>query len=123
MQKKELECLVNYSGRVININSGLPEDEPLLDEGTGTHRARVELRQNGSATIRLYDTSAIVPPLMDDVLKDGNLSVKRTSRHFIVKMKFPIIEGTDATVDAHKDMWTKSRKAIVAAREEIKKTF
>jgi len=123
MQEKTLDCRVSFSKKGIVIDSGMPEQEPVLDEGVGTHRATVELCQNASAKIRFYNPTAYIPPLMEDVLKTGNLMVKRTSRHFIVTMKFPIIEDSDATAQAHKDMWKKSQKAITSAREEIKQTF
>jgi len=123
MNQKELDCRVTFTDDTIIINSGLPESEPVIEQNVGCHSAKIDLRQNASATIVLNPQRNIVPPFQEDVLRDYNLTVKRTTRNFIVTMKFPIIEDSDATAQAHKDMWKKSQKAITSAREEIKQKF
>jgi len=105
------------------FDSGLPEVEPVLEEGVGHRRGTITVEQNASVVFVPDPARTIIPPSFDDVLRDNNLIVKRTSRNFIVTMKFPIIEEASVTTDAHKEMWNKTRKAITAAREEIKKTF
>jgi len=105
------------------FDSGLPAAEPVLEEGIGSKRGTLTVEQNASAAFVPEPPRAITPPSIDEVLRDNNLTVKRTSRNFIVTMKFPIIEDSGVTVETHKTMWNKTRKAITAAREEIKKTF
>jgi len=124
MQEKRIEGVAVFfeDGHFV-FDSGLPDAEPVLEKGVGTHRGVLNVEQNASATFIPKPPLAYVPPVMDDVLKEDNLSVKRTSRNFIVKMKFPIFENDEDTVKYHKDMWNKSRKAINAAREAIKQTF
>ena len=123
MKKTELDCRVSFTENGIVINSGLPEAEPVLDFGLGKHRSTVDVRQNGSAEVVYDDTPTAVPPRIDEVLRDNNLTVKRTSRNFIVTMKFPIIENATETTACHKEMWKKSQKAISAVREAIKTEF
>jgi len=124
MQTKRIEGVAIFSedGNFV-FDSGLPEAEPVLEVGIGAHQGTFKVAKNASASFTPEPARNIVPPSFDDVLKEENLSIKRTSRNFIVKMKFPIFEDATATTDAHKEMWTKTRKAITAAREEIKKSF
>jgi len=105
------------------FDSGMPEAEPVLESGVGSHHGVFIVEQNASAAFVPDTPRSFVTPVMDDVLKEENLSVKRTSRNFIVKMKFPIFETDEDTVKYHKEMWNKSRKAIASAREAIKQTF
>lgn len=123
MKKQDLDCRVSFTEKGIVINSGLPEAEPVLDFGLGKHRSTVDVRQNGSAEVVYDDTPTAVPPRIDEILRDNNLTVKRTSRNFIVTMKFPIIENATETTACHKEMWKKSQKAIADVREAIKETF
>jgi len=105
------------------FDSGLPTAEPVLESGVGSHHGVFIVEQNASAAFVPDPPRANMPPVIEDILKEENLSVKRTSRNFIVKMKFPIFEDSDATTQEHKEMWKKSQKAIAATREAIKLTF
>jgi len=106
------------------FDSGLPLAEPVIEESmVGTRQGTFKVTKNASACFTPEPARNIIPPSFDDVLKEENLIVKRTSRNFIVTMKFPIFETDEDTVAYHKTMWSKSRKAINASREEIKKTF
>jgi len=121
---KEVESLVTFEecGKV-KICSGMPQIENVLGFEPGSFRGTMYVEQNADATFVPDAPRAITPPSMDDVLKDQNLIVKRTSRNFIVTMKFPIIESAETTTQSQKEMWKKSQKAIATAREAIKQTF
>jgi len=124
MQTKRIEGVGIFSENGnFTFDSGLPLAEPVLEAGIGSYQGTFKVAKNASACFTPEPARNIVPPSFDDVLKEENLSIKRTSRNFIVKMKFPIFEDSSATTNAHKEMWTKTRKAIIAAREEIKKQF
>ncbi len=123
MKKQDLDCRVSFTEKGIVINSGLPEAEPVLDFGLGKHRSTVDVRKNGSAEVVYDDTPTAVPPRIDEILRNNNLTVKRTSRNFIVTMKFPIIEPAKETTACHAKMWKMSQKAIAGVREVIKTQF
>jgi len=105
------------------FDSGKPENESVIDFAVGCHKSKVEIEKNGCIVVEFYPRGVVVPPVMDNVLKENNLCVKRTSRNFIVTMKFPIIESKETTVESHKEMWKKATKAIVETREQIKNEF
>ena len=119
MKKQDLDCRVSFTEKGIVINSGLPEAEPVLDFGVGKHHGTIEVHQNGCADVTYGPSPVVVPPRIDEVLRDNNLTVKRTSRNFIVTMKFPIIENATETTACHKEMWKKSQKAIASARQSL----
>jgi len=124
MQKKKIEGVgIFMEGGHFSFDSGLPLVEPVLEEGVGSRRGTLIVEQNAVVNFIADIPRAITPPAMDEVLKEENLSVKRTTRNFIVTMKFPIFETDEDTTAYHKTMWNKTRKAINASREEIKKTF
>lgn len=123
MKKQELDCRVSFTENGIVINSGLPEAEPVLDFAVGKHHGTIDVRKNGCADVTYGPAPVVVPPRIDEVLRDNNLTVKRTSRNFIVTMKFPIIENPTETTASHKEMWKKSQKAIAGVREAIKTEF
>jgi len=124
MQNKKVEGVgIFMEGGHFSFDSGLPLVEPVLEEGVGSRRGTLIVEQNAVVNFIADIPRAITPPAMDEVLKEENLSVKRTTRNFIVKMKFPIFEDSEATAQEHKEMWKKSQKAITAAREAIKQTF
>jgi len=124
MQTTKIEGVATFmEGGHFNFDSGLPLIEPVLESGIGSRRGTLTVNQNAVVNFIADIPLPITPPSVDEVLRDKNLTVKRTSRNFIVTMKFPIIEDSDTTVEAHKAMWNKTRKAINASREEIKKQF
>ena len=123
MKKQELDCRVSFTENGIVINSGLPEAEPVLDFAVGKHHGTINVQQNGCADVTYGPSPVVVPPRIDEVLRENNLTVKRTSRNFIVTMKFPIFENPTETTACHKEMWTKTRKAIAGVREGIKTQF
>jgi len=124
MQTKRIEGVGIFSENGnFTFDSGLPLAEPVLEKGVGTHHGVFKVTKNASACFTPASTRTFTPPSLLDVLRDDNLIVKRTTRNFLVVMKFPIFETDEDTVAYHKTMWNKTRKAINASREEIKKTF
>jgi len=125
MQTKRIEGVAIFSENgSFSFDSGLPEAEPVLEEGmVCTHQGTFKVAKNASATFTPAPARTFTPPSLEDVLRDENLIVKRTTRNFLVVMKFPIFETDEDTVAYHKSMWNKTRKAINASREEIKKSF
>jgi len=123
MKEKKIEGIGIFSENGFTFDSGMPTDEPVIDFGVGRHHGTLKVEQNACATFAEDPLRVIMPPTIDEVLRDHNLTVKRTTRNFIVTMKFPIIEATDTTAQTHREMWNKVKKAVSGAREDIKKQF
>lgn len=125
MSEKRIEGIGIFSedGRFA-FSAGLSAVENVL--GTilpSAHKGVMTTKKHGEAVFTPEPPRAIMAPQIDEVLKENNLIVKRTSRNFIVTMKFPIIESETVTTRSHKEMWTKSKKAMANAREVIKSQF
>lgn len=108
---------------MVTASCGLPSVENVLGFDGGVFRGTMKVEQNADISFVPDSHRRIVPPSQADVMKEQNLMVKRTTRNFIVTMKFPIIESAGATTQSHKEMWKKASKVIGTVREEIKKTF
>ena len=121
MSEKRIEGIGIFSedGR-FSFSAGLSAVENVL--GTilpSAHKGVMTTKKHGEAMFMPEPPRAIMAPQVDEVLRDNNLVVKRTSRNFIVTMKFPIIEGEKTTISCHKEMWAKTKKAIAGIRGTI----
>ena len=122
MKSKQIEGIAVFSENgEFFFDSGLPAKEPVLEFETKPRRGMMNIEKNACATFVPEKERQTIPPQFDQVLKDGNLLVRRTSRNFIVSMKFPIVESAEASAKAQKAMWTKSVKAMKTEREKIAK--
>ena len=106
-----------FSAGLAAVENALGNILPSVCKGVMT------TKKHGEASFVPEPPRAIMAPQVDEVLRDNNLVVKRTSRNFIVTMKFPIIEGEKTTISCHKEMWAKTKKAIENTRESIKSQF
>jgi len=125
MTEKKIEGIGIFTedGHFI-FDSGLSAIENVLGAiKPSVLKGLMTTEQHGVATFVPEPPRAIAPPALDVVLRDSNMTVKRTTRNFIVTMKFPVIEGATATTKSHKEMWRKAAKAISANREEIKSSL
>ena len=123
MQQKKLEGIATIcEDGGFSFDSGLPASEPVLEFEVKPHHGLMMVAKNGSATFD-PENKVCTPPVMDEVLRDKNLIVRRTTRNFVVQMKFPIIEAADATNKSHTAMWKKVAAAVKDARSKIKDEF
>ncbi|MCQ2344391.1 MAG: hypothetical protein MJ002_05650 [Paludibacteraceae bacterium] len=104
------------------FDSGLPESEPVIPNPS-KHRGTATLQQNGSIRFKAAKVSPVGTPPLNTILRTPGLYVKRSSRNFIVTMKFPIFENESETSSLHDDFWNQAEPAILEERNKIKKTF
>jgi len=125
MQTKEFDFgrLTITEDGTVTASCGMPSIENVLGFDGGIFRGTMKVEQNADIEFVPDKPRHVVPPSLADVIKDGNVMVKRTTRNFIVTMKFPIIESATVTAQSHKEMWTKCKKAIASVREQIKQEF
>ena len=123
LEKKIEGVGVIYDDGRFEFDSGLPLLEPVLEFEVKPHRGVMSVVKNGCAAFEPLGKPVALPPVMDLVLRDKNLIVRRTSRNFVVQMKFPIIEAGEVTNKAHSGMWKRVCSALRAEREKIKEEF
>ncbi|MCQ2337735.1 MAG: hypothetical protein MJ001_02250 [Paludibacteraceae bacterium] len=121
-QKIEGIALISENG-TFSFNSGLPADEPVLEFDLKACRGSINFKKNACVDFVPSASPAFIPPAMDLLLREGGMTLKRTSRNYIVTMKFPIIESSDETKQRHSDEWKKAMAQIKRDRETIKEIF
>ena len=100
-----------------------PRSKQTLAFGGGSRWGKMVFCEDATAEFRPISAQVAMPPVLNDVLHEENLSVKRSSRNFIVTMKFPIIEGRNTTIKSHSAMWKRALAAVGDVREAIKLTI
>lgn len=104
MKKNEevrVEGIATLSENSFHFNSGLPQDEPLLDQEIRL-RGELHVFQNGTALFHRR-TPVSLPPEVHQVSQGMGYYLKRTSRNYIIHIKVPVMEtrrDTQSTLDA-----------------------
>lgn len=121
MEKKSFEAMVEVDeiGNV-KISSGLPKSEPLLTWPLERKRGVMTPCVNGDLSFVANGPCGVLPPRVDEVYREGGVTVKRTTRNYIIMMKVPVIESAEETTRKHSSMWKKVAAVIKKNREEIK---
>ncbi len=96
MKKMKIEGIATISNRGFHFDSGVPSNEPVLDKAM-TLRGTLKVSKNGSATLEDISHRIYLPPQWHPVSEDINYRVKRTSRHYIIQVKLPIVESRAAS--------------------------
>lgn len=97
MKTIKIEGIATIGNRTFSFDSGLPGGEPVLNAEQSLH-GRMILKRNGSA--QFQDNGRIfLPPQWHDVCSGNNYYVKRTSRHYIIQIKVPVVQKRTETQD------------------------
>ena len=117
MQQIKIEGIATISDKGFCFDSGMPSDEPVLDEALKLHgtlkvseNACVEFRDNG----RIY-----LPPEVHRISEGQDYKVKRTSRHYIIQVKVPVVESRKATEERINDIIPTIVGDITLDRKEL----
>lgn len=121
MKTKKFEAIVeiNETGNV-NVFSGLPQNEPFVTWPLSKHRGTLTPFINGDMSFSADAPCGIIPPAVDLVFRQGDVTVKRSSRNYIVTMKVPVIESADDTKRKFSSMLKGASAAISDNRATIK---
>lgn len=91
----QIEGIATFTETGFHFDSGIPSEEPVLNKAWKMHgtlgismNACVDFKDNG----RVY-----LPPEIHKVSAGENYHVKRTSRHYIIQLKVPVVESRQAS--------------------------
>ncbi|MGN0309193.1 MAG: hypothetical protein ACI4C3_01165 [Bacteroides sp.] len=86
----QIEGYATISEKGFRFDSGLPSNEPVLDEAL---KLRGTLNVSENACVEFSHSERIyLPPEVHPVCQGEGYRVKRTSRHYILQVKLPIVE-------------------------------
>ncbi len=87
----KIEGIATISEKGFHFDSGMPSNEPVMDKALRMHgtlkvakNACVDFEDNG----RVY-----LPPVIHRVGDGEDYHVKRTTRHYIIQIKVPVVEN------------------------------
>ena len=90
MNTVHIEGFTTISDKGFSFDSGLPSDEPMLESAL---KLRGTLRVSENACVSFSECRRIyLPPEIHPVCQGEDYRVKRTSRHYILQVKLPIVQ-------------------------------
>lgn len=93
----KIEGIATFSEKGFHFDSGIPSNEPVL-EMARKMRGTMVIGINGCADFT-SSPRVILPPEVSPVAKSANYNIKRTTRHYIVQIKVPVVETRKTTQD------------------------
>lgn len=121
METKKYEALIEVSENGnVKVSSGLPMNEPVIMWPLEKRRGVMSPMVNGDLSFVADVPCGVLPPQVDTVYREGNVTVKRSSRNYIVTMKVPVIEAAEVTKKRFAKMMKEVSGAIRENRESIK---
>lgn len=95
MKEVQIEGIATISKGGFSFDSGLPSNEQLCE--AQTLKGRLGIKANGCIDFRRDRRYANLPPDINSVTDNEDYKLKRTSRHYIVQIKVPIMESRSET--------------------------
>lgn len=86
----KIEGIATISDKGFSFDSGMPSNEPILDEAIKMHGT---LKVSENACVNFVNNNRVyLAPELNRVAEGENYKVKRTSRHYIIQIKVPVVE-------------------------------
>ena len=117
MQK--IEGIATFSKGGFSFESGLPSDEPVFETERKMHGT---LRISKNACAEFVDNGRVyLPPEVHSVAQGFNYNVKRTTRHYIISIKVPVVESREQSEEKINDLLPTVIGEITMDRNEVMK--
>jgi len=117
MEQIKIEGIATITEKGFHFDSGMPSNEPVLDEAIKLHGT---LKVAENACVDFVDNGRIyLPPEIHSVCEGENYKVKRTSRHYIVQMKVPVVESRMVSEEKINNMLPAIMGDITLDRKEL----
>ena len=112
-----IEGIATISKRGFSFDSGIPSNEPILDHEQKLH-GQMHIRQNGSA--EFVDNGRVyLPPIINEIARGENYLLRRTTRHYILQVKVPVVESRQLTEEKFAAVQAQVMGEITLDRKEV----
>lgn len=112
-----IEGIASISKRGFSFDSGIPSNEPILDYEQKLH-GQMLIRQNGSA--EFVDNGRVyLPPVINEIARGENYTLRRTTRHYILQVKVPVVESHRETEEKFSSIQSEVMGEITLDRKEL----
>jgi len=113
----KIEGIATITEQGFHFDSGMPSNEPVLDEAMNLHGT---LKVSANACVDFVDNGRIyLPPEIHRVCEGEGYKVKRTSRHYIIQLKVPVVERRAESEQRLNDIIPVVMGEITLDRKEI----
>ena len=92
-----IEGIATITEKGFSFDSGMPSDEPMLDKPMRM-RGTLEVGINASVRFR-HNDRIYLPPEVHRIAQGDGYNVRRTSRHYIIQVKVPVVENRKTSED------------------------
>ena len=113
----KIEGIATFSEGGFSFESGLPSDEQVVE--AQSLMGRLGIKANGCVDFRRDARCTNLPPDINTVTDNEKYKLKRTTRHYIVQIKVPIIESRVETQDCFDNVVPKVIGDITLDRREM----
>ncbi len=113
----KIEGIATISEKGFHFDSGMPSNEPVLNEEIRMH-GTLKVAQN--ACVDFEDSNRVyLPPVINRICDGENYHVKRTSRHYIIQIKLPVLEKRQESEDRIEGIMPLVMGEITLDRKEL----
>lgn len=113
----KVEGIATIDNGSFRFDSILPSNETVLDEPL---KMRGTMKVSENACVEFQDERRLsLPPEIICVSEGQGYRVKRTSRHYLLQLKVPVVENRAETEDRIVDMMARALGDITLDRKEL----
>ena len=117
MKEVQIEGIATISKGGFSFDSGLPSNEHVFDADMKMH-GTLKISKNACAEI-IDNRRVYLPPEVHSVAQGFNYNVKRTTRHYIISIKVPVVENRQQSEDTVNRILPKIMGDITLDRNEV----
>ena len=92
-----IEGIATITEKGFHFDSGMPSNEPVLDKPVRMH-GTLSINNNASVDFTRRDR-IYLPPEVHRIAQGEDYNVRRTSRHYIIQVKVPVVENRKTSED------------------------
>jgi len=117
MKTIQIEGIATIGKRTFRFDSGLPKNEPVLEEGQKLH-GTIDIQPN--ACVEWHDNGRVyLPPVITEIARGENYTVRRTTRHYVIQVKVPVVESRQESEEKLGAVVTEALGEITMDRQEV----
>ncbi len=113
----KIEGIATISKGGFSFDSGLPSNEQVFDADMKMH-GTLKISKNACAEF-IDNRRVYLPPEVHPVAQGFNYNVKRTTRHYIISIKVPVVENRQQSEETVNRLLPKIMGDITIDRNEV----
>ena len=113
----KIEGIATFSEGGFSFESGLPSEEQVVE--AQSLMGRLGIKANGCVDFRRDARCTNLPPDINTVTDNEKYKLKRTTRHYIISIKVPVVENRQQSEETVNRLLPKIMGDITIDRNEV----